>query len=112
MPARFRLSRADFTRMRGFRRIQGQLFSLSYGTIPERSGAGAAIVVSKKVAADAVDRNCIKRRSRAILGRVLPSLNPPRVLVAVAKKGAATASFDEFTKDLENLIQRATLEKK
>ncbi len=110
MPARLRLSRADFSRMRGFRRLQGGLFSLSYGVISERIGAGVAVVVSKKVAADAVDRNRIKRRSRAILGRIVPSLSPARVFVAVAKKGAATASFDDFALDLENLLQRATLE--
>jgi len=112
MPSRYRLSRADFTRMRGFRRLQGQLFSLSYGTIPERSSAGAAIVVSKKIAADAVDRNRIKRRSRAIMGRFLPSLRAPIVLVVIAKKGASEAAFDEFALDLENLIQRATRENK
>lgn len=109
MPPKYRLSRADFTRMRGFRRIQGRFSSLSYGTLPGRTHAGAAIVVSKKAAAHAVDRNRIKRRSRAIFSRFLRDIPAPVVLVAVAKRGAAEAEFDEFSKDLENLISRATL---
>lgn len=107
MPSQYRLSRADFSRMRGFRRINGRFFTLSYGTIPDRTRAGGAIVVSKKVAADAVDRNRIKRRSRAVLGKVLPKIGRAMVVVFIAKKGAREAEFDESARDLESLIERA-----
>ena len=106
MPTRYRLARSDFDRMRGFIRLQGRLFSLSYGTLPGRTASGAACVVSKKVAARAVDRNRIKRRSRAILETFARSAKPAAVVVAYAKKGAADASFEETRADLESLLAR------
>jgi ribonuclease P protein component len=106
MPSRYRLSRTDFTKMHGFKRLHGSFFSLSFGTIPERSSPGVACVVSSKIAAKAVDRNRIKRRCRAILAESVEQLRSPLVIVVIAKKGAAKAPFLETSKDLRDLIAR------
>lgn len=105
MPSRFRLTRADFAGMRGFKRLHGRFFSLSFGELPGR-GPGAACVVSKKVAARAVERNRIKRRCRSVLGRLMHAASP--VFVLIAKKGAGEASFADVSADIESLIARAT----
>lgn len=78
-------------------------FSLGIG-----SGAGvkAAIVVSKKVSARAVDRNRVKRRARAILSGALAPL-PPASYVFYAKKDAVGASFDEVKRDIMKMLARA-----
>ncbi len=106
MPAQHRLTRIDFTRMRGFKRLNGRFFTLSFGTLSERTSSGVACVVSSKIAAKAVDRNRIKRRCRAILSGHVSQLRPSIVLVFVAKKGASTASFEETTNDLMELISQ------
>jgi ribonuclease P protein component len=67
MPRKFSLSRADFAKTRGFRRLAGASLSVSYGQIPARPLPGGAIVVSKKVAKSAVTRNRLKRTLRPIL---------------------------------------------
>ncbi|MFZ2887314.1 MAG: ribonuclease P protein component [Minisyncoccia bacterium] len=105
MPRSSRLSRADFKLMRGFRRIQGRFFSLSFGTIAGRSSPGAAIIVSKKTAALAATRNRIKRRGRSVLKEVAQKNDP--VLVLVAKKGAAEAAFSDIQKDIQGLVAHA-----
>jgi ribonuclease P protein component len=113
MPAHYRLSRNDFTRMRGFKRVHGTLFSLSFGTLPERSVPGAACVVSAKVAPRAVARNRIKRRVRAILGPLMSNLPSPLILVLIAKKPAADASPAESREEVILLLRKAgiTLER-
>ncbi len=105
MPSRFRLTRADFAGMRNFQRLHGRFFSLSFGELPGR-GPGAACVVSKKVAAKAVDRNRIKRRCRAVLSKHVGSGRS--IFVVIAKKGVASASFADVSSDIESLIARAT----
>jgi ribonuclease P protein component len=107
MPAKYRLSRTDFSRMRGFKRVHGTLFSLSFGTIPERTMPGAACVVSTKTAARATARNTIKRRCRTSLAQVMKELTSPLVLVVVAKKPAAEASSAEVRGELLSLLRKA-----
>jgi ribonuclease P protein component len=91
--------------MRGFSRLQGRYFSLSFGTLPGRSPAGAC-VVSKKAAPKAHDRNRIKRRCRSILAKLMPGER--LVFVVYAKKGAAAASFSDTEADIRSLVARAT----
>ena len=106
MPSQYRLSRADFKSMRGFKRLHGRLFSLSYGTIPGRA-AGAACVVSSKVASRAVDRNKIRRRSRGVLVAILRDVKKPIILVVIAKKDTRTANAQETAMDIRDLCTRA-----
>ncbi|OHB18826.1 MAG: hypothetical protein A2854_03125 [Parcubacteria group bacterium RIFCSPHIGHO2_01_FULL_56_18] len=107
MPAKYRLSRTDFTRMRGFKRVHGTLFSLSFGSIPERAVPGAACVVSAKTAARATTRNGIKRRCRAALLPVMRDLKSPFVLVVIAKKSAAGASAADVREEISLLARKA-----
>jgi ribonuclease P protein component len=105
MPRKYRLSRADFKNMRGFSRLQGQFFTLSYGTIPGR-GCGAACVVAKKVAPRATARNRIRRRCTTVLRGLLPTALS-RCYVFLAKKTASSASFDAIREDIQLLIVKA-----
>ncbi|OGG58544.1 hypothetical protein A2765_02340 [Candidatus Kaiserbacteria bacterium RIFCSPHIGHO2_01_FULL_56_24] len=93
--------------MRGFRRLSGTLFSLSYGLIPRRTTPGGACVVSAKAVPRAVARNRIKRRCRSILLGMLRDADSPLVLVWHAKKGAAKASFAEIEAEMLALSRTA-----
>lgn len=107
MPAKYRLSRAEFARMRGFKRIPGAFFSLSYGFLPERSALGVACVVSAKTASHATVRNRIKRRTRAVLHTLLKHVPAPHILVFHAKKPASGASSQELVEDIRSLLKKA-----
>ena len=106
MPAKFRIPRADFKRMRGFKRLHGRFFSLSYGELPGRTAPGAATVVSKGVAARAVKRNLIKRRARSVLAKCLKNAGPI-AYVLIAKKGADSATFPAIQADIQELVARS-----
>ncbi len=93
--------------MRGFKRLNGSLFTLSWGEISGRRVPGAAVVVSKKVASRATVRNTIKRRARASLQGAVPKQDSSFVFVLIARKGADKASFKDIRADIENLMARA-----
>lgn len=93
--------------MRGFKRVHGTLFSLSYGMIPERMCAGAACIVSAKIAPRATMRNKIKRRCRAALVPLMQGARSPIVLVFSAKKSASDATFVEVRAEVASLAQKA-----
>lgn len=102
MPAKYRLSVADLRVFRADRRLSGSFFSLSIGALDR---VGVASVISKKVAARAVDRNRIKRRCRAALLPFLREL-PPGAYVFYAKKEAVSATGAEIVRDLAKLLGR------
>lgn len=102
MPKNYRLTVADLKAFRPERRFSGAHFSLAIATAPR---TGAACVVSKKVASRAVDRNKIKRRVKAALVPLLPSL-PHASYVFYAKAGAAAIDFAEAQRDIEKLVAR------
>ncbi len=104
MPKEYRLSVADLKVFRPERRLAGEFFSLGIARSDRR---GAACVVSKKVAAHAVDRNTVKRRVRAILMQELPLLSPA-TYVLYAKKGVVEATFVDVRSDLVKLFRRVT----
>lgn len=109
MPAAYRLTRADFARMRGFKRLSGALFSLSWGVVEGRSGPAGACVISAKTAPRANTRNTVKRRCRSVLVPILESLKEPWVMVLHAKKGAASAGMDEIRAEILELIRRTSI---
>lgn len=102
----YRISRSEFQDMRGFKRLNGSLFTLSWGTLTKRSSPGGACIVSSKTAPRAVDRNRIKRRCRAILAQILDDSAPGTMYIVVAKKAAIEASFRDMQKEIESLIAR------
>ncbi len=107
MPAIYRLSRADFARMRTFKRIPGTFFSLSWGVLEGRLNPGGACVISAKTAPRANVRNTVKRRCRAALLPILQTLKEPTVIVLHAKKGVGEASMSEIKAEIEKLVLRA-----
>lgn len=107
MPGKNRVSRADFMKMRGFRRANGTFFTLSWGEMPGRRVPGAAVVVSKKVASRATLRNTIKRRARVALQKLLPQGDSSLVFVLIARKGAHAALFKDIRADIVNLMAHA-----
>ncbi len=107
MPAKYRLSRNDFTRMRGFKRVHGTLFSLSFGTLPERPFPGAACVVAAKTAPKAAARNRIKRQCRAALAPLMRRLPASFVVVFLAKKPAVDATARDVRLEVASLMGKA-----
>ena len=92
--------------MRGFKRLHGTYFSLSFGTIAGRLTPGAACVVSTKTARQAVKRNLIKRRCRNALLPLLLKIKTPIVLVWLAKATVSKASFKEIQAEVETLSRK------
>ncbi len=66
-------------------------------------------VVSKKVAAHAVDRNRIKRRGRAILKQFEKSLIPGCMCALFFKKEASAGSYQDMKAEISGLLEKARL---
>jgi len=64
--------------------------------------------VSKKVG-NAVVRNKVKRRLRAILANVVENIKAGVLVVFVVRPPAATASFDQLNVSVINLLKKAKL---
>ncbi len=105
MPKKYRLSRAEFLRLpkAGSKRAHGEYFSLTLSPLPN-GGPKTACVVSKKIAARAVDRNRIQRRCREVVRSYIGKIGKPLALVFYGKRGAAAASFANTKKDIESLL--------
>ena len=66
--------------------------------------ARVAVVVSKKVARKAVDRNRIRRRIYTAVRGYIAQL-PPGVYLVLANRTAATRSFPELTRSLAQVMR-------
>lgn len=107
MPKKYRLSRADFIRLpRASRRVHGSYFSLTSTLFPALGEPRAACVVSKKIAARAVDRNRIERRCREVLRPLMKNIKQPFALIFHAKREAVGATFVEIQRDILKLLER------
>lgn len=111
MPAKFRLTRADFKLFSSQRvhRVRGIFFTLSITPLPVGSVQKIACIVSKKAAKKAVDRNHIKRRTRAILQSLVPHIHMPVALAFYANNMSNRATFDELSKDITDLLRQNSL---
>jgi ribonuclease P protein component len=99
---RHRLSRPEFSlvsRDTSAKRAASPHFSV----VLSRNAAGAAVVVSKKVAKTAVGRHLLKRRVRAALQ---PWVSSEYALIVFAREGSDAIVFSELAGELETLLQR------
>jgi ribonuclease P protein component len=111
MPKHQRLSRVDFSSMNvaRSRRFYGTYFTMSVSPQPAENTTNEpkfACVVSKKIAAHAVDRNRIKRRCREALRTTPGTVTGTRVVVFYAKKESKNATFQEVVSDVNHLLSQ------
>lgn len=93
--------------MRGFMRVHGTLFSLSFGTLPERKSPGFACVVSAKTAPRANARNRIKRQVREAMRGAVSRLPQGTILVFHAKKPATGADAASIRAEIFALARKS-----
>lgn len=65
--------------------------------------AKAGIIVSKKISNKAVVRNKLKRRIRAALQAILPTISPTLHVVVLPNKRAVGAEVKELEEELRNI---------
>jgi ribonuclease P protein component len=101
-------SRVEFSRVRE----QGVSFGGRYlvlGYLPEpdlNTDFKFGIILTRKVG-NAVSRNRIRRRVRAIIGELGERVAQSGYLVMIARKQASLASFEELSDDLKKLARKA-----
>lgn len=105
MPKEKRLTHDELKRFKG-RRLMGALFSLQYEVFFSGGGAKFAVVVPKRVAARAVDRNRLKRRARAALAGSFVRLPPGLAVVVSARREALHAPSPAIATDIDELLGR------
>jgi ribonuclease P protein component len=100
------------TSERDFKRVyqKGSFFSVSFFNLnysPNRTPLSRiGIVVSKKVAAKAVDRNKIKRQFREATRLSYDIINGGYDIIISVKKDSLTAPFQEIKKEIEKAFSR------
>lgn len=67
------------------------------------------ISISRKVSKRAVVRNRIKRQLKAIIRRHLPNISPGWQVVIVVRPAAVECAFDDFLRELEELLKKLTI---
>jgi ribonuclease P protein component len=102
---------ADFAAVRATgRAVHGAAATLSWvvtvGTGRAQNRFG--FVVGKRVG-NAVQRNLVKRRLRALVDDRIGALKPGHDIVIIARPGAAQRTFAELAHEVERLLQRARL---
>lgn len=111
MPTRHRITHSehDIAQKIGLKRARGLFASLSYSKKPIFSGVKMSVVVSKKVARRAVDRNYIKRKYRAILDQIVKNngtlLKEPILIIIYPNQSCISATFDEIQNDIIKLLR-------
>ena len=105
-PKSIRLHRnSDFLRVKAEgRAFGGRYFTLGVlkGCTETRTG-----LITSRRAGMAVERNLIRRRLRELMRLSLPEWTPGVWVVAIARRSAAKASFDQLRGEWETLARRA-----
>lgn len=73
-------------------------------TAPSPSGNAFSAVISKKVSAQAVGRNLLRRRLFALLREVAKEKKTPLSYIVYAKKGSAELPYSALRAELLSLI--------
>lgn len=106
VPASLRIKRADFpTVIKTGRRLHGVYATAVcvFGTSTQVS-----VVVSKKVAKNAVDRNRLRRRVYGVVERFLLTSPLPVAVVFLLKPEAKTATRQALMCDMADLLAKIT----
>ncbi len=99
-----RLTRKEFDRFFSIgKRLHSPYLQLIYA---ENDTFHGAVVVGKKVAKKAVDRNTLRRRLYAQVYRDLRLFTPPAVYILVAKAGFAALSRKAASAEASDLLQK------
>ena len=107
LPKEKRLSREDFQEMNGKRRkFDSPLFFL---TVTYTSTTKAAMIVAKKVAPKAVQRNALRRTLYRSIEAFLPRFSQTAYVVVKAKPKVAKVSEEEIRGELERVLTEANL---
>jgi ribonuclease P protein component len=103
-------SRADFQRVRSLgQSIQGRFLVMGYladEELPEPFRLG---LITTKRLGNAVVRNRVRRRLRAILQRTGERILSPHWIVLIARGAAATATSEQLEKEWKWMLNRAPL---
>ena len=102
VPPSARLSGADIRAFRAQRRFHGALLSIGVAPLSGKRRAKIGIIVSKKVAPKANERNALKRLLREAL-RPLSATLPPFAILVNLKVGAGTASKAALRQEISQL---------
>ena len=107
MPSRYRLSRNDFLEIqrRPSRRETSPLFSVAV-TKNDVGHPRVGIVISKKIAALAVNRNKIERRTKTVLRGALPAIPDSYDFIFHARKPVGVATAKEIEHDVLGLFKK------
>ncbi|WKZ26300.1 MAG: ribonuclease P protein component [Candidatus Paceibacterota bacterium] len=65
--------------------------------------------ISSKVSGNAVDRNKLRRRGYAAVKDLILQIKPGFLAVFVLKKGAEKLNFEEYKKEIEDLLKKSSL---
>ena len=87
--------------------IRSPFVDMRYAPLPGR--IAFAVVISAKAAPKAVDRNRVRRRGRAILGKLGKKLIPGHAIAFFCKKGTAELPFSELETTITSLLTKASL---
>lgn len=86
------------------RRLVGSLVNLEVFPNPEVSKATFAVVVSKKTAKLAVDRNKIKRQINEVIRPMLERVKPNTGVIIYAKPPILSAGFTQISDEIGKLF--------
>lgn len=100
-----RIPRADFMQYLRGKRAQGIAATLVYSPATELK---IAVIVSKKVAKRAVDRNKLRRRAYGVIERWLKTTAYSGSLVLQYKPGALRLSRVAMQSEIESLLAQIT----
>ncbi|HEY0907739.1 MAG TPA: ribonuclease P protein component [Candidatus Paceibacterota bacterium] len=101
-----RLTVSDIEGLSAGKSVFGTLISMRYKPALKTK---VSVTVSKKVAASAVDRNRIRRRTYAAVEKVLGNMKNPAYAMLMPKKEFLTAPFDTVCAEIESIFKKAGL---
>ncbi len=90
------------------KKIESRGVFLKYLLLPGRQSA-FAVVISSKIAKQAVLRNKMKRRGRAVIKKILPFIKEGLLVILFFKKDSLGMKFKELEKEIMDLFKRINL---